>query len=487
MNIIGRIEEIDSLKKIYNSNRPEFLALFGRRRVGKTFLIREFFSNKNVIFFNVTGSKDGSMKDQIKHFTIQLSEAFYDGIKLYPEKNWDDAFAQLTKAIKQAGKKKKIILFFDELPWMATKRSKLLQNLDYYWNQHWSNDNKIKLIICGSSAAWILNNIIRNKGGLHNRVTQKINLEPFSLQETKLFLHKIGINLNNTQILLLYMVTGGIPYYLMQAEPGLTAMQLIEKLAFTKKAFLLGEFDNLFRSLFNDGEVYEEIVRIIAKHRYGIGQRRLLESIGKQIVGGIGVQKLKALEETGFIIGFKPLFHKKKGIYYRVTDEYTLFYLKWIEPLRNKLQKQALDEGNWQSMQKTPEWHNWLGYAFESVCYKHLSLIRKTLKLDATAIADTWRYVPRKAPDRHGTQIDLLFDRRDNAITICEIKYTEKPFILTKDYVDVLNRRITIFREQTRTKKQIFMALISANDVKNNYYVENMFTKIVTANDLFKD
>lgn len=488
MHLIARDEEIKTLTQLFGSSKPEFLALYGRRRVGKTYLIRQFFKNKkDAIFFNVTGSKKGSIKEQINHFTDQLGEVFYDGANLKRSKGWDETLKALTKAIKKVPKGKKIILFFDELPWMATRNSRLLEGLDYYWNQHWSNDKRIKLIICGSSASWIINKIIKNKGGLHNRITRKIYLEPFNLFETKCFLDKMGIRLNNKQILQIFMVTGGVPYYLAQMEQGLSATQNIEKLAFSKKAFLLDEFDNLFSSLFDDGDVYIKIIKIIAKNRYGIGKRKLLETIGKEVVGGSGDRKLKELEETGFIISFKPLYHKKKGIYYRLVDEFSLFYLKWIEPVSDVLQKKALDHGNWQAMQTTPEWYSWQGYAFEMVCYRHLSEIRKALNISPTAIANSWRHVPTKNSKSRGAQIDLLFDRKDDSITICEIKYTDEPFSLTKEYVDVLKRKLEVFKERTRTKKQLFLSLISASGLKNNYYANDVISGVVTLDDLFKE
>lgn len=486
MEIVSRKAEVESLQQMLDSDIPEFLALFGRRRVGKTFLIKQFFKDKDVIFFNVTGAKDGAISEQLDHFIQRISETFYGGAELKEAKSWDDAFRRLTQAInQQTPKDKKVILFFDELPWMATHRSRLLQNIDYYWNQYWSDDSRIKLIVCGSSASWILNKIIRNKGGLYNRITRKIHLDPFDLPETKGFLRSIGIKLSNKHILLLYMVTGGIPYYLRRAEKGLTAMQLIEKMAFSKKAFLLEEFDNLFDSLFNDGEIYTDIVRNISQYRYGIGQQELLNKLGKHAHGGSTTKRLKDLEETGFIKSFMPLYHKKKGIYYRISDEYTLFYLKWIEPIRKNLQKEALSVGNWQEIQNTPEWNNWLGYAFEAVCYKHLPAIRKKLQITPTAIADTWRYVPRKHSKESGAQIDLLFDRRDDAITLCEIKYNDKPYVITKAYLDILKRKMEVFQKRTKTKKQLFIALISAMGLKNNYYAEDICSGIVTLDDLF--
>jgi AAA+ ATPase superfamily predicted ATPase len=485
MSITGRGEEIATLEHIFHSDKPEFLALYGRRRVGKTYLIRQFFARKAVIFFNVTGSKNGSRLKQLAHFAQQIGEVFYGGLLLTVPKSWDEAFSILIKAINQQEKSKKVILFFDELPWMATKKSLLLQELDYYWNQHWSNDKRIKLIICGSSASWIINKIIKNKGGLHNRLTQKICLNPFTLLETKQFLERQGIKLKNQQILLIYMVTGGVPYYLSHIRKGMSAAQIIERLAFTEKGVLLEEFDELFASLFDNSEDYIQIIRIIASRRSGIGKRELLKTIGKAVMGSVGIKILNELEETGFIMSFMPHYHKRQGVYYRLVDEYTLFYLKWIEPIKRALQKKSLDKGNWQAMQRTPEWSNWLGYAFEAVCYKHISAIRKALSISPDAVANSWRYVPRKGTKTRGAQIDLLFDRKDDAITLCEIKNTEEPFVLTKDYVDILQRKLATFKEQTRTKKELFLVFVSANGIKNNYYAEDLISGVVTLDDLF--
>jgi len=485
VDFTGRAEEVDILMQLYESRKPEFMALYGRRRIGKTFLIRKVFEKKKCIFFNVTGTKNGPIAEQITHFCEQVGKVFYRGANLAAAKNWDEAFKLLTNAIKEE-RSKKIILFFDEIPWMATKKSRLLDNLDYYWNQHWSNDSRIKLIICGSSASWIVDKIINNKGGLHNRVTMRMRLEPFNLQETKAYLQNSGIQLKNQQILLIYMVTGGVAHYLSGIKKGLSAAQNIEMIAFNEKGILFDEFNNLFSSLFNNPDVCTQIVQAISGYQYGVGKRELLKSIGKSLVGDSGVKKLNELEEAGFIMSFTPHYHTRQGIYYRLIDEYITFYFKWLAPIKKSLQRKALEKGYWQSIQQTPAWYNWLGYAFESVCYKHLHVIRKALSIPPDAIANSWRYVPRKGELERGAQIDLLFDRNDDTITICEIKYTEEPFVLTKEYVDILKRKLAVFKEQTRTKKQLFLVIITANGLKNNFYAEDIVSGVVTLDDLFK-
>jgi len=427
------------------------------------------------------------MKKQIKHFTQQISDIFYKGARLVAGKNWDETFEMLTHAFDTVDKKDKIVLFLDEFPWMATQNSKLLQGLDYYWNQYWSNDNRIKLVICGSSASWIIDNIVNNKGGLHNRITKNMYLEPLNLPDTKAFLKAKNVSLNNKQIVDLYMSMGGIPYYLSQIEKGMSSTQIVESLAFKRKGFLLLEFDNLFSSLFKNSGIYEEIIKIIASCRYGIGQRELLEKVGKKMLGKGGLEKLKALKEAGFIIDFKPHLHKEKGIYYKLIDNYSLFYLYWILPVRDTLLVKSLVKGYWDKVRKKPSWHSWSGLAFEAICYDHIPQINKALNLSPTAIPSTWRYAPRKGSDEQGAQIDLLFDRDDDAITICEIKYTDKIFTIDKEYAQKLQKKLKIFKKVTRTNKQLFIALISANGVKKNKYSDELVSGVVTLDDLFKD
>lgn len=484
MQLVGRMPEQAILKEVLNSNQAEFLAIYGRRRIGKTFLIREYFKNKKVIFFNSTGSKDTSLTEQVGHFTEEISKTFYNGVKLVPGKNWDETFRILNSALATIGKTQKIILFFDELPWMATKNSKLLTTLDYYWNQHWTRNNRIKLIICGSSASWIVDKIISNRGGLHNRITKQICLMPFNLAETKSFLESKKINLTYKQVAQIYMVTGGVPYYLNNIKRGLSSAQNIDIIAFTKDGLLAREFDNLFASLFDMHELCIEIIKLIANSKCGVRQEEIFKKIG-DIKGKLGLQKLKELESAGFIIRFKPYLHSKKGIYYKVIDEYTLFYLAWISPIRDRLMHMTSTKGYWEMQQNSPNWYNWSGYAFEAMCYKHINEIRNALSLNVSATASTWSFNSSKV-DSKGAQVDLLFDRIDNAITLCEIKFTNKPFCIDKSYAQDLENKIRVFQDITKTKKQIFLAIISSTGIQKNKYSKILVSQVVVLEDLFK-
>ncbi len=484
--VIGREEEKEILNGFFSSNNAEFMAVYGRRRVGKTYLIRKFFGKKSCCFFNSTGIYKESLKHQILAFTKEIGRAFLHGTELKVKSNWFDTFELLTEIIeKQVSKGKKIVLFFDEFPWMVTPRSSLLQVLDHYWNQRWSQNRNIKLIICGSAASWIIANIIHHKGGLHNRLTKTILLEPMNLKESKKLLHSMGIKLNQKQVVQIYMATGGIPYYLSQIPQGLSATQAIEKLAFSKNGLFLDEFDKLYASLFKDVAIYINIIKTIAAKRYGMSQTELFQKLKKTSKGGTIVKKLKELEEASFIISFKPYQNKRKGVYYKVIDEYTLFYFYWIEPIKTTLLKKGLRKGYWDKIRGTSGWKSWAGYAFEALCYKHLHQIAEALELNPAALPSTWQHIPQKGLEDQGAQIDLLFDRDDEAITICEIKYTSSPFAVDKECARKLEQKLSAFEKRTKTSKQLFLALISANGLKETMYSEEMVDEVVTLKDLF--
>ena len=311
LEIVDRKREQKILQDVLTSVKSEFVAVYGRRRVGKTYLIKTFFRQTDCVFFHVTGSNNEALSTQINHFITEVGNVFYAQTELRRRKTWEEAFESLTKALELVPKDKKIVLFFDELPWMATKRSRLIQALDYYWNRYWVDDSRLKLIICGSSASWIIKNIVNDKGGLHNRITQLIELKPFNLNGTREFLNYKNIKLNDSQILQLYMATGGVPHYLEHIKRGLSAAQNIDLLCFRKDGLLFKEFNNLFSSLFSESEIYIDLVRIIAKHHYGISQAGLFKVLGEKTRGGSMVNRLKDLEDAGFIISFIPYKHPR--------------------------------------------------------------------------------------------------------------------------------------------------------------------------------
>jgi hypothetical protein len=366
---------------------------------------------------------------------------------------------------------------------MVTRGSRFLRTFEYFWNQYWVRDPRIKLIICGSASGWILKNIVHNTRGLYNRVTLTIHLEPFNLAQTKAYFQHQKVILSLRDIVDLYMVVGGIPFYLSKVKPGRSVTEIIDELAFGKNSFLLNEFDNLYATLFGSEDVYSTLMRTIAKHRYGIGQEQLATEIKDFSSGGRLVDLLKNLEHAGFISKRYP-FKQKKGIYYMVSDEYSLFYFKWIEPIKKMLLQKGKEQGLWRRYMGTPSWNSWAGYSFEAVCYKHVDFIRRALHLDSLALAATWRCAPSQSSKKRGAQIDLLFDRADKAITICEIKYTREPYVFDKEAYEGMGNKISVFKEHTHAKEALFIALVSASGIKNNRYTEKL-SGIATLEDLF--
>lgn len=484
--IAGRGNEIQKLTDAFHSEVAEFIVVYGRRRIGKTYLIEQIYGRMDCYFLHVTGIKNGLMKEQLTEFSRSIGEVFYGGARIATQHSWLEAFKELTAAIQNANQDKKVVLFLDELPWLCTHKSRLIAAIEYYWNRHWKNNSRIKLVICGSSASWIIKKIVHNKGGLHNRLSCQLLLRPFTLLETQQFFDSRGITLNHQQIAQIYLFTGGVPYYLTFIKKGYSAAQSVNQLCFQKGEILYDEFDKLFESLFEHAAIYKDLIRVIASKREGASLLYISEQSQHLSNGGTLTQKLKELEDAAFVKAFVPLGHQRQGKYYRIVDEYCYFYLKWIEPAKTTLSLDFNDNQYWIHKVGTPEYYNWQGYAFEALCYKHIQWIMQALKIGGDVAIGAWRYRPKKkgSQETAGTQIDLIFDRHDGVITLCEIKYTEQTFVIDKNYAEILRNKIAVYKTQSKTKKHINMALISANGMKDNSY-SNMIDYVVTLDDFF--
>ena len=479
--MINREHYVNELLNL--SKKSQLIALYGRRRVGKTCLVRHCFERPDVDYMEVTGLFEGSMKQELEIFTRALSKCFFKNAPLATPNHWFAAFELLNAQLITPNKKLRVV-FFDELPWLTTKRSGLLSALDHYWNTKWSKMSNLIVIVCGSAASWMLDKIINAKGGLHNRLTKIMNLKPFNLHETKKFLLAKKIRLSDKNILDIYMIMGGIPYYLEQLHSKKSVAQNINQLCFHADGLLFTEFPRLFRSLFVRAETHLRIIKVIAQHRCGISRQELI--VKTKIPSGSNLNNyLYELIAAGFINQYTPYGYQKKEIYYRVIDEYTLFYLNWIEPLLHS--GHTLSDNHWQIEMKTPAWRSWSGYAFESICLKHTAEIVAALKLGNVGYqASSWRYVSAKKSTQQGAQIDLLLDRNDDAITLCEIKYTEQPYILDKTTAKALVEKKDIFIKQTQTQKQIFQAFITTFGLKPGLWNEEVIDEVVDLASLFK-
>ncbi len=479
--IVAREKQIRILEKLLGSGRPEFLAIFGRRRVGKTYLIREFFRNKG-IYFHLTGVKEAPLSKQLKNFAAEFKRVF--GYPPQLPKDWQEAFALLTEATEKIKGSGRIILFFDELPWLATRRSGFLQDLDYAWNRHFSGNNRILLIVCGSAAAWMIRHVVREKGGLHGRLTESIRLLPFDLSETEQFLKSRNIVLDRRQIIDIYMAIGGVPKYLSYVERGLSSSQIINKICFSGP--LLEEFDELYSSLFEDHDNHINIIRALASRNQGLTKVEIARAAGKKPGGGLN-KILDELEQSGFVLIIPNLGKKKKEVRYQLSDEYSLFYIRWIEPT-TKLNVGGLDTNFWLNMEGSSQARTWSGFAFESLCMKHIANIKQALGISGvqTQTAGWFYKAKKKSPDR-GAQIDMLIDRADNCINLCEIKlhHNSKPFVISKSYEQELREKKAVFLNKTETKKTIFFTFITLYGVNKESGYFGIVDKELTMDDLF--
>ncbi|MCF7852093.1 MAG: ATP-binding protein [Simkaniaceae bacterium] len=478
--IIGREKELSVLKDKLFSDRAEFLAIYGRRRIGKTFLVHEFFQDKG-LYLEITGSHGASKKEQIKNFVTELKILFSDVGEI---KDWSDAFDFLLKEIKKIDPSKKIILFIDELPWFAAPKSGFLRALDYFWNRHLSRFPNVLLIVCGSAAHWIIKKVIQDKGGLHNRLSGWIRLEPFTLSEVENYLTHQHIQIKRKQLIELYMVFGGVAKYLTGLPTGKSVVQIINEYCFKPSGYLFSEFKKLYESLFDGSETHMAIVKALAKKQHGLTQTKLLQSANLS-PGGSSTTVLQELEESGFIMSMNAFGKQNREKVFRLIDEYSLFYLTWIDTMKGSVFKNS-DPEYWHKKYRTPAWQTWVGHAFENICMKHSHCIKKALGISGITTSEShWQYVPKKDSKERGAEIDLVIDRADHCINLCEIKFCEDEFEITQSYAKILEQKKEVFQKHTKTKKTIFLTMITPFGLKPNKYSVELIHQQLTLDALF--
>ena len=475
--LIGREAERKILQEALASTQAELVAVYGRRRVGKTFLIRSVYEQQMI--FELSGIHEARLSVQLENFSFSLQRSSGSLVPVAVPQNWLQAFAILQQYFSMMMGKKKAVVFFDEFPWLHTQRSGFLSAFEHFWNTWASRQANLVVVICGSAASWMIENIVNNKGGLHNRITRQIRLLPFDLGETEAYLKSQSINLDKYQVLQLYMAMGGIPQYLKGIWPGESAAQNLDRLCFKKDGPLKTEFRNLYRSLFENPQHHEAVVRALARRKQGLIRNEIIEACGLSS-GGTATKILAELEESGFITQYTPFQKTAKDSIYKLTDEYSLFYLKFIEGSR------PTGSGTWLRLSTGASYLSWSGLAFESVCQKHVVQIKKALGIEGVLTeTSVWRYVP-KGDKEDGAQIDLLIDRQDLCINICEIKFSTSEFTIDKRYAQELARKLQVFKDGTRTKKTLFLTMITTYGVKRNDYYVGLVQKELTIEAIFK-
>jgi hypothetical protein len=471
--IIGRKKEIQAIQSLKESTKSEFLAVYGRRRVGKTYLIRNVFNEEDFVF-QLTGLANTKLQGQLANFHRTLMRQNPKNENMAPAKNWFDAFQQLMDFVEQSSVHKKVI-FLDELPWFDTPQSGFISALEHFWNSWASARRDIILVVCGSSASWIINKLINNKGGLHNRITKRIKLEPFNLAETEVFLKHKNSAFERYHIVQLFMVLGGIPFYLDMVDTGQSAIQNINRLCFEADGELRTEFDNLYASLFKKAQDHVAVIEALSTKAIGLSREDLIK-IAKIKNGGGTTTLLKELEECGFIRKYPAFGKKEKNNLYQLIDFYSLFYLTFIKNTN------VIDENLWINGIDNPLFRAWSGYAFEMVCLHHLKEIKHALGISGVFTNTSTWYSTDKT---NKTQIDLVIDRRDGIINVCEIKFSMKPFVIEKRYAEELRHKVETFREQTKTKKSIFLTMITAYGLQKNEHSNAWVQNSIALNELF--
>jgi len=472
MSIIGRKAEIRELTDYYNSGRPELVIVYGRRRVGKTFLVKEHFNGKFAFYF--TGSIGTSTKTNLANFDQALAK--HGGTVSAASNDWSDAFHSLTDLLSQSPGERKIV-FIDEMPWLDTAKSGFLSAFDYFWNSWASSNPDILFIGCGSATSWITKKIFRNRGGLHNRVTGRIHLAPFTISECEAYFKSRGVIIDRYQLAECYMVFGGIPYYLSLFKKGLSLSQNVDRLCFANNAPLQNEFEELFMYLFNNPNRHISIVEALATKNSGLKRNEISETAGFSPNGHLS-ETLDELEQCGFIDVYNEASARQrtKGCYYTLSDPFILFYIRYMKNKRIK------DEHYWASNIDEGGRNAWRGYAFEQLCRIHLRQIKKALGISGVStVSSSWRSKTSKP----GAQIDLVIRRKDGITNLCEMKYTKAPFEITERYSDALRNKQIAFCSETGITNDVHITLISTFGItKNKGYISSVQSE-VTLDELF--
>ena len=469
---IGRESEIQQLEDIYADSRSAFVAVFGRRRIGKTLMIRHVFEER--MTFHLTGIGNVTTAQQLVNFQAAFERQAPLLFHHSTPKNWFSAFQQLITFLENEKEGKKVV-FLDELPWLDTAKSDFMPSLEHFWNSWASARTDVILVVCGSAASWMLNKLIHNRGGLHNRVTNRIRLEPFTLREAEQLLLRKNAALDRYQIIQYYMAVGGIPFYLDTFDGRLTPMQNIEAKCFSKDGFLRTEFEDLFQSLFAKAERHISIVEAIASKAKGLTREDILR-LTKLPNNGVTTQLLEELEESGFIRKYQPFQRTNRQSLFQLVDFYTLFYLKFIK------NAQFLDTGNWLALTDSPVYKAWSGYAFEQVCLMHTPQIKQALGISGIfSQSSSWR----SKDAGNGAQIDLLIDRRDRVINLFEIKFSSEPYTITKAYSEQLRQKIGVFKSETNTRKAVWLAMLTTFGLKKNEHSGSLVQHDLNMNCLF--
>jgi hypothetical protein len=414
---------------------------------------------------------------QLEYFNLAMKK--YSGADLGESgraRSWIDAFDKLTNLLENTKTRQdgKLVVFFDELSWLDTQRSGFLSALEHFWNTWGAAHPELILIVCGSVSSWIINKVFRNRGGLHNRVTQRIQLEPFTLSECSDFFLDHGIDFNRKLTADSYMVFGGIPYYLDFFKPGLSVVQNVDAICFAQNAPLKEEFEEMYASLFKHSQRHKDIVTALGTKNIGLTRDEIVAKTGLASGGGLSAL-LDELEQSGFIRCYWDISSSGARYLYQLVDCFSLFYLKHM----NK--RGGQDEHYWSNIYGRGSHSSWSGHAFEILCLLHIPEIKDCLGiLGVSTDTRLWRNTDPGSK----LQIDLVLDRKDGIINLCEMKYSIGEFEINKAYAEKLTHRRQVFIEQVRPKKAVHLVMVTASGLKQNAH-SHIVQSSVSLDDLW--
>lgn len=469
--IIGRTVEQKILSKLYLSDKSEFVAVYGRRRVGKTFMIKEFFENE--LLFSVSGLANEKTAKQLENFYLTLLH--YDESLTNEPKDWLQAFDLLMRLVEKSNAKRKIILL-DELPWMDTPKSGFISALEHFWNDFASSRHDILLVVCGSATSWMMNKLINNHGGLHNRLTSHIRLKPFTLRETEEMLESRGFNLSRYEIAICYMILGGIPFYLDMLDSEYSLTQNIDRLLFTDDGRLSNEMDNLYASLFKNSTDYIKVVKVLSERKSGLNRTEIQKGTGMS-TGGSFSTILENLCSCGFVKKHDAYNDGKKEQLYQLVDFYTLFYFYFADTIK------AHKKNFWEKFQTKSAFYRWAGLTFGMLAFEHVELIKKTLGI--SGILSTEYPCRIVGTDSKNTQIDMVIDREDRTVNICEMKFSESEYAIDSDEEITLRNRLAAYRKTMKRKRlSLQLTYVTTFGVSKNKH-SGIVNNQVKLDDLF--
>lgn len=472
-DLIGREKEIERLNRTLTEKEAQLIIVYGRRRVGKTFLINKFFNES--FAFHFTGSENQTNREQLKNYSLELNA---QSNRTYGIPNdWTEAFFNLRDYLESLDTEKKQVVFLDELPWMDRQRSGFLPAFEYFWNSWGALRKNLIFVVCGSSTSWMIEKIDENKGGLFNRQTCRLYLEPFDLMQTEAYLNYRNIYWSRYDIVLVYMIMGGIPFYLRLLNSEYSLNENIDHIFFEKGAELRDEFIHLYNTLFSNSHQYIKIVEALSKKRKGLSREEIIKATNLP-ANGVLTKMLSNLEKSGFIRINDMYGHKKKDKIYQLSDYYSIFYFKYIKDNFGK------DEHFWSNTNDNPSRRAWEGLTFEQICKDHVNQIKKKLGISGV-LTEISSWTKQGNDDEEGAQIDMLIDRRDRVINLCEIKFSALPYEIDKGCDASLKNKVSVFRDDSKTNKTIIVTMITTYGIKKNKY-SNYVGKEVSMDDLFE-